>query len=553
VPAGSLAHRFISEPQSVNIFTGGGSKDPIDLGSWKWKSGSVPDKDTITNGYAAAYQRTDGHLLLEFGADRFAQNGDANLGLWFFQSDVHTVGATAGGFSGTHTTNDIFVVSAFTQGGGGQTISVYEWQPLCTKAAHTVVPVTDGGSPGGTDDSCAAANLSQLFASTSPPPASCSGVDLACATVNSAATTVGWPYLAKVSGSTSKVIPAGGFYEGGIDVTGLLNLAGVTDIPCFTSFLIETRSSQSPSAVLKDFVSGKFPLCALSLTKTCAGDGVVGSDITYTFNGTITNSGIGSLHNVTVVDTLPAGATNVSYTPPAGGSSTPPVFPSIAAGATENWSVTFHSTSLSVQNSALAKGAQTDVTPGSCGPPPDAGTVCSSSDQDTCTTTPSNSVTITKNCGVPTGYPNAVLPGTQLVTAAGLAAVQVNFSGNVCNTGDTQLSNVTLTDSPSATITLASSTIGPCTVFDASHNCTAPTCVKYSGSYLPSGVTPGDLGGAAGRYAFADTIKVTGATAALGDPPPHPAACTGAFLADAQACGGTTCNICPGTATCSGN
>jgi len=78
------------------------SKDPLDITQWKWKNGGTPDKDAITNGYAAAYQAPDGHLMLEFGADRFAVNGDANIGLWFFQQDVHPVGATGGGFSGTH-------------------------------------------------------------------------------------------------------------------------------------------------------------------------------------------------------------------------------------------------------------------------------------------------------------------------------------------------------------------------------------------------------------------------------------------------------------------
>ena len=35
---------------------------------------------------------------------------------------------------------------------------------------------------------------------------------------------------------------------------------------CFSSFLAETRSSQSPTATLSDFVIGNFPLCSLAAT-----------------------------------------------------------------------------------------------------------------------------------------------------------------------------------------------------------------------------------------------------------------------------------------------
>jgi hypothetical protein len=137
------------------------------------------------------------------------------------------------------------------------------------------------------------------------------------------------------------------------------------------------------------------------------------------------------------------------------------------------------------------------------------------------------------------------LPGTQLVTQSGLAAVRVNFSGVITNTGQTPLTGVTLTDNPSATLTVDwPGTVGAIPVGGT---------VKYSGNYLPSGVTAGDLGGTAGRYSFADAIKVTGATATLGTNPGHDATCLGTFNSDAQACGGASCNICPAGATCAGN
>jgi len=526
---GSLVRSFISGAASVAVFTTGGSKDPLDVTSWKWKNGGTPDKDAITNAYAAAYIAPNNHLILAFGADRFAVNGDANIGLWFFQQDVHPVGSTGGGFSGAHTLNDIFIVSSFTQGGGVSTITVYAWDPGCGSGVKNPQP-----------GDCAESNLRLKFSST--PSSTCAGVVEGCAIVNPAAINVSWPYLAKF-GSNSTQIPEGGLYEGGLDVTALVGGAAT----CFNSFLMETRSAQTPSAVLKDFVSGSFVVCGLTTTKTCAGDGTVnqgGASIHYKFNGTVKNTGFGTLYNVTIVDTLPSGTSNVVYTPTNG------VISSILGGATANWSVEFDSTALTVQNSALAKGTiNSGSTPGACG---DSGTVCSSSASDSCSTNPTNTITISKNCGVPATFPNATLPGTQLVSSGGLAAVRVNFSGIISNTGQTALSGITLTDNPGA----GSPGI---TVFwpDSSKPGVIPPggSAKYSGYYLPSGtsITPGDLGGASGRYAFSDEIKITGATAGLGSNPGADATCVSTFSTGAQACAGATCNICPAGATCGGN
>src|SRR5439155_6360856 len=50
----------------------------------------------------------------------------------------------------------------------------------------------------------------------------------------------------------------GEFLEEGVDLTAL----GLTG--CFSAFLAETRSSQSPTATLSDFVVGNFPLCSIA-------------------------------------------------------------------------------------------------------------------------------------------------------------------------------------------------------------------------------------------------------------------------------------------------
>jgi hypothetical protein len=118
--------------------------------------------------------------------------------------------------------------------------------------------------------------------------------------------------------------------------------------------------------------------------------------------------------------------------------------------------------------------------------------------------------------------------------------VKVNFSGIITNTGQTTLTNITIADNPATTTPISVS--WPGTAGTLAPGATA----AYSGSYLPSGVTPGtELGGVAGRWSFADEVKITGATAALGSSPGHAAACVSAFASDAQACAAATCNVCP--------
>ncbi len=78
---------IVADPAPQTIFTGGGSKDDLDIPQWKHKNGSVPDKDDITNSYAAAYTLA-GETFIYFGLDRFAVQGSANVGFWFLQDDV---------------------------------------------------------------------------------------------------------------------------------------------------------------------------------------------------------------------------------------------------------------------------------------------------------------------------------------------------------------------------------------------------------------------------------------------------------------------------------
>lgn len=520
-------------------FTGGGSKDPNLLSQWKYTSTSTPNKDTLNAVYAAAYVAR-GDFILIFGADRLSPSGDANLGLWFFQQPVGPNGS--GGFTGAHTNGDLFVISAFTGGGGTSTITVYAWnQPGLPGAIN-------GGCSAGVKNpavgQCADTNLLLLAAPTNV----CTSTSGYCAITNSATVTASWATTA--NGYTVPQVTGGGslqsplFFEGGMDVTAALASIGITTIPCFSSFIMETRSSQSTTAVLKDFLGGSFPVCGLSITKTCGTPSAVqgGTEISYPVSGTVTNTGIGSLFNVSVFDTptSPADATRPAIL----------VSPStLAPGQTGTWSDSTTTTAASASDSAVAQGGSTSaIIPN--GNPAQSGTVTSNPGATaTCPSSFDTPLSVTKTCGIPAG-PNNSPPAVQGVTLTGGTSigVLVSFSGQVCNNGVSAVTGVALTDTPdtgpTATINIGSLAPGACT--------------SYSGSYVPTtldGIVAGGTG--QGRYTWGDLITITsanadiGALCKIGDPSPCPQFTTPpAGTAGTYGFATATCPICQGPGEC---
>jgi hypothetical protein len=258
------------------IFTGGGSKDSIDISSWNWKddAGGLPDKDNITNAYARAYL-VNGELILYYGADRFANDGDAQLGFWFFQNNITT--NPNGSFNGVFSVVDILVLANLTNGGAVVTIQVLEWVGA------------GGDQKGGT---------LRLLLQEAAAKCGSNTDERACAISNAVPTAAPWACTPK--SGPSGTFPQFSFFEGGINITALLGTP-----PCFASFMAETRSSQSVTATLKDFTVGAFPVCGVSITKVCdtaTFDPATGL-FTDHFSGTVTNTGLGTLFDVTVTDT----------------------------------------------------------------------------------------------------------------------------------------------------------------------------------------------------------------------------------------------------------
>ncbi len=450
-------------------FTGGGSKDINPISSWRYGlEVGGPSKTDITNAYAAAYN-VSGDLIIYFGADRNANNGAAQLGFWFFVSGVSIGSATSGAFTGSHTVGDVLVLTNYTTGGAVANIEVLVWDP-----AHAT-------EKGGT--------LRLLYNSTN---ATCGnpGVTDACAIANAAPAPLYWPYTPK-GGSLGDPAPINAFFEGGVNLSSLFRSAGLGG-PCVASFMAETRSSPSVDASLQDLIGPKnFPVCGVKITKACPGVPTIlpdGSAFSYTYNGTVTNTGFGTLTNVTVTDTYPA-------TPSSNGTQTPLVNATLDPGASLPYNGTFTSTVNGPLNTVAVQGMSsggsvTDSTTAQC----QLGTV-------------NPRLNVTKACTV--DFDASVRPG--------YVVLRVDFSGTVTNTGNDQLTGITLSDDPAATFSSGGSVAS-----------LAPGgSANFAGFYYP-----GAFGTPDGRMTFTDQVTATASGASLGGTPP-------------SASGSTHCAVCP--------
>jgi hypothetical protein len=177
----------------------------------------------------------DTHIF--FGADRDTHSGDSNIGFWFFQEDV---GCTApGGFTGHKVDGDAFVVSQFVGGGSISVVEVFLWEdptPLLPESGDEFLG--DGTTPG--------VPLASGIDCQAPDPHGTNAN--VCATVNGATIPVPWEAPGTVQEAE--------FFEGGINLDELIPTG-----ECFTEFLAETRSSQTLTANLHDFVFGDLNTC----------------------------------------------------------------------------------------------------------------------------------------------------------------------------------------------------------------------------------------------------------------------------------------------------
>ena len=480
----SLKTGILADPAPLTIFTTGGSKDIRDVSQWRHTTGSVPDKDDITNAYAAAYEIA-GDLVIYFGADRLANNGDAEIGFWFFQNGVKT--NNDGTFSGSHAVGDILVISDFSNGGDISTIKVLEWV---------------GGKNGDSDGDGRLDGPLQLIDSGDGNVTGgnifCTSSDLACAIVNSSDAPAPWPYTPKFG--TSGTFPHGSFFEGGVNLTQLVGEV------CLSSYLVETRSSTSPSAQLKDFVLGSFNTCKIEISKSCpSGQYNYATDsIDYRVEGKVTNSGFGSVTNISVVDDTnivtnnPADIVNVTdyFATFANGDCDfdTPADPSglLDPGQSICYRHSFNSLIAMPTDEVTATAQTTGGSP-----------VAPATDQATC-----------PDLGIAAGIVVSPQCSTHLVidpAGSGKLVVEVEVSGSVCNTQESPLRNVSVYGDKADALYGDGSSSFLNNAYLAPKGVSPGECITLTSKVFYPDVLPGF------PYTFGDTLTASGIASRFAD------------------------------------
>ncbi len=278
-----------------------------------WACGAqanVLAKDDILNAYAVeGISPVNGHHAFYFGIERASNTGTAYQGFWFLQRSASCVAPTStavpfsGGphVSGCHTPctpdhiGDILVLINYTGGGKVSTVQAYEWCPSsvvgCTPGSSDPLQLVSNGascaalSPTAVDQLCAVTNNTVLTP----------GSQTALAAANNPGA---WDNTCSASttcpSESAQPLGLNQFFEGGIDLNALLCPSPTTtptpaptscNIPCFSTFLSETRSSAEFSATLKDYAGASANSCsaAIAVKKTdAAGNLLNGACFTFT-------------------------------------------------------------------------------------------------------------------------------------------------------------------------------------------------------------------------------------------------------------------------------
>jgi hypothetical protein len=401
-----LAADFGVDPLSVDV-TACGTGDPTvytsvgsevngdDLNTETYTTGSVPNKDEISNVYAISHQDPPNPVVpspsdtneIFAGFERVVNNGDSHVDLEFLQQSVTLVPGSKpatfpcnGKFQGDRTQGDLLLSVDFTTGGTVGTQILHKW--VC---GNVTPPASGICNPTKAKGGPHYEQVSDLVTLAAVKQRINDGGPVGCG---------GWG-CRNSDGTQTSTINTNQLYEVGID------LAAVGFTGCINTFLPHTRSSQSFTATLKDFELVQFNTCRPStiLTKTVdKADVTVGDTVTYTY--VEENDGQVSLTNPFVTDdkcspvTYASGDTNNNGV--------------LDVGEKWTFTCTLHNVTANTTNTAIGHGTFTvggiskDVT--FCDPnvPPPDNTVCDPEERAQAHVTVHTPGTILTKVAVPT-------------------------------------------------------------------------------------------------------------------------------------------------------
>jgi hypothetical protein len=513
-----------------------GSKNNNDISSWVVATQSSPPKDAYLAGTIADYIAPPGspiakHQLVYLGSTRFAPNGSATIGIWFFQQNVEVcqTGPNAGTkfcvkgtqTLATHQNKDLFLFLTFS-GSGNATIVPAEWQSGSLVQNSALITCPNSNAQG-----CAVTNNT-------------ASITLGDSTGHGAAPGTGFNvHGSGWAGFPGGVVPINQFQETGVDFNAIFGGTA----PCFSSVMFASVSSGSSpgTASLKSILLGSFNTCAITVGKTCGAGtaNAANGTIKYPISGTVENVGGGTVSNLSLTDSFnnaPQALDSGSLTCTCG-----------ASGCTVNGSdcssvnlnpggtVTYNATITSTSN-----GGSDVVTATMAGG--GGGSATAQSPTAQCLNISfSSAVSITKSC----------TPGATLVAKSNLVAVEVQVGGTVTNgdAGGLDLTNVTVEECIGGTF----ATIPPATALNPCPTIADITC---SGTLVSTVTTePSSTVSVGTPSAWSDTYFPTVAPSCpftFNDQVLVTATCASKFCAcpTVQNVASASCPLCPAGGTC---
>src|SRR3989441_117714 len=231
-------------PDTSYFSTGSKDTNPISSGNNPWNCGTISNptgKDNLLRGFAyAAKSTSSGDEFFFVGGIREPKTqGSADWGVWFLKDSTIAPTCTTADtnnhpFTGKHQDGDELVTVEFTIGGTVGTINVFRWNgddATGSLGSPTTFAVTCINGP----DNGSICGIANGGTTISPGPFPAGEV---CA-----------------NPSTTNCLKVNQFFEVGIDATKLFHSV------CFSQILVDTRSSPSATATIKDFVLGNFITC----------------------------------------------------------------------------------------------------------------------------------------------------------------------------------------------------------------------------------------------------------------------------------------------------
>jgi hypothetical protein len=286
---------------------------------------NVNNKNDLKQGFVAFYEGTGvgdldaGDLVVYTGGLRDKNEGNENLGVWFLRDkDVECDSTGTGVFEGVHRDGDVLLVGEFTNGGTAADIFAFRWNdptPLAPESGDETLDLIPGAADGFCNDQNDAGN-----SHTNP-----AGIaQTLCGEVNNVDIEPAWePEIFGCGPQANK--PDCGTVQPNQWAEMVANLTDLLpgDDECFAKVLIETRTSQSVTANLFDYMIAEVNICGTltieketiggfgafdfsstsgnsQLPADCAATGV--PDASGDFTLTTTAAGEGGVDSITCVD-----------------------------------------------------------------------------------------------------------------------------------------------------------------------------------------------------------------------------------------------------------